>query len=129
MKIIQDNTIATVVFDGEPQKLKDRIDEYLYDELSEDIPGAQFSPSVRSGRWDGKSHFYDKKSHSFASGLINRATLVLDKVRFLWEFAYQVVDNRPDSFANEENIRDAYILEKGKFKLRDYQENAVNRVC
>lgn len=128
MKIIQDNTIATVVFDGEPQKLKDRIDEYLYDELSEDIPGAQFSPSVRSGRWDGKSHFYDKKSHSFASGLINRATLVLDKVRFLWEFTYQVVDNRPDSFANEENIRDAYTLEKGKFKLRDYQENAVNKI-
>jgi superfamily II DNA or RNA helicase len=128
VKIIQDNTIATVVFDGEPQKLKDRIDEYLYDELSEDIPGAQFSPSVRSGRWDGKSHFYDKKSHSFASGLINRATLVLDKVRFLWEFTYQVVDNRPDSFANEENIRDAYILEKGKFKLRDYQENAVNKI-
>lgn len=128
MKIIQDNTIATVVFDGEPQKLKDRIDEYLYDELSEDIPGAQFSPSVRSGRWDGKSHFYDKKSHSFASGLINRATLVLDKVRFLWEFAYQVVDNRPDSFANEENIRNAYTLEKGKFKLREYQENAVNKI-
>jgi superfamily II DNA or RNA helicase len=128
VKIIQDNTIATVVFDGEPQKLKDRIDEYLYDELSEDIPGAQFSPSVRSGRWDGKSHFYDKKSHSFASGLINRATLVLDKVRFLWEFTYQVVDNRPDSFANEENIRDAYTLEKGKFKLRDYQENAVNKI-
>jgi len=66
VKIIQDNTIATVVFDGEPQKLKDRIDEYLYDELSEDIPGAQFSTSVRRGRWDGKSHFYDKKSHSFA---------------------------------------------------------------
>jgi len=128
VKIIQDNTIATVVFDGEPQKLKDRIDEYLYDELSEDIPGAQFSPSVRSGRWDGKSHFYDKKSHSFASGLINRATLVLDKVRFLWEFTYQVVDNRPDSFANEENIRNAYSLEKGKFKLRDYQENAVNKI-
>lgn len=125
MELIQDNTITTIHF-TEDQSVRDKVEEFLYDNLAAEVPGAQFSPQVKRGFWDGMVHFYDKKEHTFATGLTKDVTTLLEKVRFTYEFTFEVVDNRPDRFINPEDIpEDIHI---GDLTLYNYQANAVRAV-
>ena len=125
MELIQDNTITTIHF-TEDQSVRDKVEEFLYDNLAAEVPGAQFSPQVKRGFWDGMVHFYDKKEHTFATGLTKDVTTLLEKVRFTYEFTFEVVDNRPDRFINPEDIPNEITL--GGMTLRDYQMNAVKEL-
>lgn len=125
MELIQDNTVTTIHF-TEDQSVRDKVEEFLYDNLAADVPGAQFSPQVKRGFWDGKTHFYDKTTHTFASGLLNDVTELLEKVRFTYEFTFSTIDNRPDRFVNSEDLPDEISL--GGLTLRDYQMQAVRAV-
>lgn len=125
MELIQDNTLTTIHF-TEDQSVRDKVEEFLYDNLAAEVPGAQFSPQVKRGFWDGMVHFYDKKEHTFATGLTKDVTTLLEKVRFTYEFTFEVVDNRPDRFINPEDIpEDIHI---GDLTLYNYQANAVRAV-
>lgn len=129
MKIIQDNAKTKVIFE-EPDGVKEKVANYLYEHMAVDIPGAQFSPQVRRGIWDGKTHFYDKKDNSFATGLTSQVTSLLDNIRFDYEFGYEVIDNRPDRIVDASTIPDEISVNAsdGVYNLRDYQVDAVKAV-
>lgn len=130
MLIIQDNTQTKIKFDGESSQLRDKINQYLYDNMAVDVQGAKFSPSFKRGYWDGQKHFYEVETQEFPTGLTTEVLEYLDKVKFKWEFTYELVDNRPDRFITMEDIPDDITLYKhGEIiHLRDYQMAAVNGV-
>lgn len=125
MQLIQDNTLTTIHFTEDPSTIE-KVDDFLYDHLAADVPGANFSPAFKKGQWDGKTHFYNKNDHSFATGLTVDVTKYLEKIRFDYEFSFEVIDNRPDKFIKVNNIPDS--LELGGMTLRDYQLDAVKSV-
>ena len=125
MQLIQDNTLTTIHFTEDPSTIE-KVDDFLYDHLAADVPGANFSPAFKKGQWDGKTHFYNKNEHSFATGLTVDVTKYLEKIRFDYEFSFEVIDNRPDKFIKEKDVPDTISL--GGLDLRDYQMNAVKAV-
>lgn len=125
MQVIKDNALTKIYYTEDPE-LQAKVDDYLYMQLAEQVPGAEFSPQVKRGYWDGMVHFYDKKEHTFATGLCDDVVRLLDKVRFVYEFTYEVIDNRPDRFVDVDNL-DPH-LKTGGLELRDYQQQAVENV-
>ena len=125
MQLIQDNTLTTIHFTEDPSTIE-KVDDFLYDHLAADVTGANFSPAFKKGQWDGKTHFYNKNEHSFATGLTVDVTKYLEKIRFDYEFSFEVIDNRPDKFIKEKDVPDTISL--GGLDLRDYQMNAVKAV-
>lgn len=127
MLIIQDNTQTKIKYDGETAQMRDKINQYLYDKMAVDVQGAKFSPSFKRGYWDGQKHFYEVETQTFPTGLTTEVQELLDKVKFNWEFSYEIVDNRPDRFVMPEDIPDDLTVFKGDdvIHLRDYQVDAV----
>lgn len=130
MLIIQDNTYTKIKFDNESEGTIDYVNDYLYNSLEVMIKGAEHSPAFRAGSWDGMKHFYDKKDQTFPTGLLVKATNLLDKIKDTYEFDYKVVDNRPDRFIDPTKIPDDLTVYKGEdtIHLRDYQVKAVKGV-
>lgn len=130
MLIIQDNTETKIKYNNESAQLIDKINQYLYQNMAVDVQGAKFSPSFKRGYWDGQKHFYEVETQTFPTGLTSEVLEYLDKVKFNWEFNYEVIDNRPDRFITDEDIDDDITLYKrGEIiHLRDYQMAAVNGV-
>jgi len=85
--------------------------------LSVSIPGAHFSPKVRSGIWDGRKHFFSKITNRFPAFFTD---MVVD---FLEEHKISVVNNvkkpkgLPKNTLKKTNINDV--------ELRDYQLECV----
>lgn len=49
--------------------------------LAMPIPGARYSPRVRSGFWDGKKHLFYKATCNFPRGLLQRVQALLDEAK------------------------------------------------
>ena len=98
-------------------------------ELSEfftfEVPGAKFMPSVRQRIWDGRIRLYNSGTGKIYFGLLPYVRRYLSEqgytIRYEGEFTRRILDKELTS----KFIRS---LEKGKFKARDYQIDAVHNI-
>jgi superfamily II DNA or RNA helicase len=111
MKIILDNTYSKI--EGADATLLSQVDEAL----AVKSPGYYFNPSYRNGFWDGKIHFFDKRSNTFPTGLLETVLKVL-------ESPVNIEDMRK---LREVTVEDEIQLhdDGGMITLRDYQYDAV----
>lgn len=87
------------------------------------VEGAQFSPMVRSGKWDGKLRFFVRPSNIFNAGLTSQILEMLPEGSNVL-----IVDKRTKSFPLVE-VQYGYTLPGSTSKsLRDYQVDAVNSI-
>ncbi|MNW28275.1 ATP-dependent RNA helicase SrmB [compost metagenome] len=94
-------------------------------------PGYFFSPSFRNGFWDGKEHFFDKKSNSFPTGLLTHVKVALSLVE-----GVEDIEKVNVNIEDTRKLRDIPVEESielfepdepgGIITLRDYQYDAVN---
>ena len=98
-------------------------------ELSEfftfEVPGAKFMPSVRNRMWDGRIRLFSPGSGKIYYGLLSYVQ------KFLKEQGYEIEyegDFRVKKL--DKNVTDRFVrsIEKGKFRARDYQIDAVHSV-
>lgn len=92
----------------------------LYDTLAVRQPGYYYSQAFKTGKWDGKVRFFNKRYNSFPSGLLNYVLKLLEN-------DVEIIDDR-EFF--DINIPDEIHLlepesESGYISLRDYQYDAV----
>lgn len=114
-KIIIDNVYTKL--EGFNQETLALIDS----ELAVPQPGYFFSPSFKNGLWDGKIHFFDKRSQSFPTGLLNKVLAILEGTEF------ELQDNRKPFKIEVPDEIDLFEpeAENGVITLRDYQHEAV----
>lgn len=118
MKIIVDNTRTKI--EGASSSALFNIDKTL----AVETPNFWFSPSYKNGVWDGKTRFFDKRSNSFPTGLLD---IVLDVIHEEYPVGtYEIVDVRNGKEFMLEETKDEIHL-NGK-TLRDYQVDSYNSV-
>jgi superfamily II DNA or RNA helicase len=86
--------------------------EALRNELSYDVPNAEWSAKFKEGRWDGKISLYDRRDQSYPSGLSGRVKKLLNSL----SVEYSFIDER----AKPEKDYPVTCDFGGK-QLRDYQ--------
>ncbi|MCM1216771.1 MAG: DEAD/DEAH box helicase [Lachnospiraceae bacterium] len=120
-----------------------RIMSALYDGMSCLCDGYYFSPAYKSGRWDGKTHFFNRSSGKFPTGMLHKALEILEP----FELNIKLNDTREGSrlgeYAQSDDESDLpwgpsqvqlplttfeEITLPGGKQLRDYQVDAVNKV-
>jgi superfamily II DNA or RNA helicase len=60
--------------------------EALRNELSYDVPNAEWSAKFKEGRWDGKISLYDRRDQSYPSGLSGRVKKLLNSLSVEYSF-------------------------------------------
>ena len=60
--------------------------EALRNELSYDVPNAEWSAKYKEGRWDGKISLYDRRDQSYPSGLSGRVKKLLNSLSVEYSF-------------------------------------------
>ena len=99
-------------------------------ELSEfftfEVPNAKFMPSVRNRLWDGKIRLYSPGTGKIYLGLLPYVR------RFLAEQGHKIQYDSslipPQKFDKKITTKFVRSLEKGKFRTRDYQINAIHTI-
>jgi len=106
-----------------------KCDKAVGRELSEfftfEVPGAKFMPSVRSRVWDGRIRLFSPATGKIYYGLLPYVQ------KFLKENGHPVQLSEDFSKRNlDKSITTKFIrsLEKGEFKARDYQIDAVHNI-
>lgn len=93
--------------------------------------GFMHSPAYKHGVWDGIIDFFDPKTDTFPTGLIELVKDILGDMQALYGFQYEIIDNRPDPFLYVEDMDKDIVLRDDKIEqitLRDYQYNAVQSI-
>lgn len=96
--------------------------------LSYPVKGAFFSPLYRSGRWDGRTHLFNKNNFSFQIGLLYRLItwLQLEKIEFEIEDERKIEQNFKLEYLKQDLV--LYKDDDGKdVKLRYYQRDGINK--
>lgn len=93
-----------------------QLHEAVRQELSYEVPSAEWSQKYKQGQWDGRISLYNKRITTFPSGLVRRVRLLFEKL----EIEYKIVDVREKPEKNYPVTCDF----EGK-QLRFYQENAA----
>lgn len=115
----------------------------LYEGMSCLCDGYYFIPAYKAGRWDGKTHFFNRSSGKFPTGMMHKALAILEP----YELDIKLKDTREASQLSEADIEDdafdlpwgpsqvflplktfKQITLPGGKQLRDYQVDAVNKV-
>jgi superfamily II DNA or RNA helicase len=86
--------------------------EALRNELSYDVPNAEWSAKYKEGRWDGKISLYDRRDQSYPSGLSGRVKKLLNSL----SVEYSFIDERTKP---EKDY--PVTCDFGGKQLRDYQ--------
>ena len=94
----------------------------LYNQMSCYVPNYWFAKAFKKGIWDGKQHFFDKKTHEFPTGMIDKVIEILKD----YEVEIKLKDMRKNVLTSEFN-EDSITLASGK-ELRNYQVEAVKTV-
>ena len=93
-----------------------QLHEAIRQELSYEVPSAEWSQKYKQGQWDGRISLYNKRITTFPSGLVRRVRQLFEKL----EVEHQIVDAREKPERNYPVTCDF----EGK-DLRFYQENAA----
>lgn len=89
--------------------------------LAVETPGCTFTPMYRSGKWDGKTRFYEKRYSRFPAGLLSEVTIALKRMGEKVE----IVDKRVDRNIKIPKEIKLKHKELGSITLRDYQYESV----
>ena len=93
-------------------------------ELSVKAPNYWFSPSYKSGMWDGNFRFYQRPANTFPTGLINKVIKILKKNNI----EYFITDTRHN--INKYKLKEIpqnYNISEHKI-ARDYQVQSINNI-
>lgn len=124
--------IDTKIEFGEDDKyLRNEFVKKAHYELGAKEQGFMHSPAYKHGVWDGIIDFFDPKTDTFPTGLIELVKDILGDMQALYGFQYEIIDNRPDPFLYVEDMDKDIVLKDDKIEqitLRDYQYNAVQSI-
>lgn len=128
MELLVDNSYTKINFTQEESgKFKEIVEEQLHYQLGVKEDGYIFSPAYKHGGWDGIVDFYDPKTQTFPTGLVNRVETILGELQGRIGFTYSINDDRPDAFVPLDELPDEVVLldnNVGEITLRDYQYDA-----
>lgn len=128
MELLIDNSYTKINFTQEESgKFKEIVEEQLHYQLGVKEDGYIFSPAYKNGHWDGIVDFYDPKTQTFPTGLVNRVEEILGGLQERIGFTYSINDDRPDAFVPLDELPDEVVLldnNVGEITLRDYQYDA-----
>ena len=90
-----------------------------------EVPGAKFMPSVRNRMWDGRIRLFSPGTGKIYLGLLPYVE------KFLKENGYNIhyksqFHNKP--LEKSQTTKFVRTLEKGKFRARDYQLDAIHKI-
>lgn len=121
VRLTAKNVKTTIVgqFDSDP-KINGVYHELLRQELSYMVDSADYSPSFKEKKWDGRISLYQKRNQTFPTGLMNQT------IRWLKEeqIPYTIDDERYRPIST--TVFTTRFEEFGR-ELRFYQEEACNR--
>lgn len=95
----------------------------LYTGMSCLVAGYYFTPAYKNGRWDGKVHFFERKTRTFPTGLLSQVLELLEP----FEVKVEIHDKRKNRSARFPIEPLTEIELPGGKQLRDYQVDAVNK--
>lgn len=88
--------------------------------LTVDVPGAEYSMAYREHRWDGRRHFFDRRTRSFPTGLLHKVKAAILGAGFRVQKIY---DRRPaPPVLPYDSIRSDMLV---GLTLYDYQLDAI----
>lgn len=94
----------------------------LYEYFSFTVPGAEFSPSVRNGFWDGKIHLVDKSRQTIYAGLESEIQKIAGEMGY--EYDYSPINREWKTYTEE----DVNIVAENiglTLSIRPYQMEAI----
>ena len=98
-------------------------------ELSEfftfEVPGAKFMPSVRNRLWDGRIRLFSPGTGKIYYGLLPYVQKFLKEQGYEIEYEGDFGVRKLDKKDTDRFVRS---IEKGKFRARDYQIDAIHKV-
>jgi len=98
-------------------------------ELSEfftfEIPNARFMPSVRNRMWDGRIRLFSPATGKIYMGLLPYVCKFLKKQGHKVQLSEEFRPKNVDKNLTKKFIRS---IEKGKFRARDYQIDAIHKI-
>ncbi|QKE56339.1 DNA helicase [Bacillus phage YungSlug] len=105
--------------------------EYFYNLVDEELaikqPGYVFSPKFKNGFWDGKIHFFNKKSRTFPTGLLKKVCAIIAHADSHEHIIFEDL-RKPLIIPMPEEVR---LFEpkapNGVITLRDYQYESVKQ--
>lgn len=97
-------------------KVNANFHEAIRNELSYEVPSAEWSAKFKEGQWDGKISLYNKRTQTFPSGLVRRVRNLFEQL----EIEHQIIDLREKPEKNYPVTCDF----EGK-ELRPYQNDAA----
>lgn len=97
------------------------IENNIYKSFSYTSPSLKFHPKVKARLWSGYFHMYDYRTKLFPIGLIEELVKFCQSNNYTFEFTFNKVNNY-----NEEIYNNCLSFVKDKFKLKDYQEQAID---
>ena len=99
-------------------------------ELSEfftfEVPNAKFMPSVRSKIWDGKIRLFSPGTGKIYLGLLPYVRRFLSEQGHKIQYDSSLIP--PKKFDKKITTKFVRSLEKGKFRTRDYQIDAIHTI-
>lgn len=90
----------------------------LYNKYAFKVKGAEYTPSFRSRRWDGKKRFITRNG-IFRSGLLSRV------LRDLQEAGVRTISQEGINLLPDSGLDFMHRRPVGKLKYRDYQDKAI----
>lgn len=98
-------------------------------ELSEfftfEVPGARFMPTVRKRLWDGRVRLFSPGTGKIYYGLLPYVQKFLTDQGYTVEFSDDFETKNLDKRLTEKFVRS---IERGKFRARDYQIDAIHKI-
>ena len=106
-----------------------KCDSSISRELSEfftfEVPGAKFMPSVRNRLWDGRIRLFSPGTGKIYYGLLPYVQKFLKEQGYEIEYEGDFGVRKLDKKDTDRFVRS---IEKGKFRARDYQIDAIHKV-
>ena len=128
MRLRIKNLYTYVEFEEDDKYLKDIFLKRVHTTIGARQEGFQYSPAYKRGSWDGYVDFYVYEEDKFPTGLLFKIELLLGELQSRYNFQFETIDERDESFLAEEDIDDEITLldnNIGQITLRDYQYEAV----
>uniref|UniRef100_A0AAU6MXG7 DNA helicase n=1 Tax=Staphylococcus phage 184DA TaxID=3110532 RepID=A0AAU6MXG7_9CAUD len=128
MRLRIKNLYTYVEFEEDDKYLKDIFLKRIHTTIGARQEGFQYSPAYKRGSWDGYIDFYVYEEDKFPTGLLFKVELLLGELQSRYNFQFETIDERDESFLAEEDIDDEITLldnNVGQITLRDYQYEAV----
>lgn len=135
MRVVMDTMLSEIRFEESEGALRSYIHKAMHEKLGVKQDGYMFSPAYKAGYWDGIIDFYDKDTDTFPTGLIPQVETILNEIQSALGargmlFQYEIIDDRPDSFLEVEDMDESIELNLGGeiHPLRDYQYDSVKSI-